>query len=164
MTQPATARKRKRHPALAGRVMATGISTAALFGGVAGLAHEGGRGQGKALPLPGPTIPSTTLPVSSPPAPVPVTPETVVVVREIHRTVYVDENGNPLGPPAAPAAAPAAPPAAGHAPVRRSSGPAAGPAAPPAPAPAVAAPPPPPPPPPPVAKPSPPTCSGSKCP
>ena len=152
MAEPTTPRKRKRHPAVVGRVMATGISTAALLGVVAGLAHDAAGGTGEALPIPEPPTPSTAVPVTPPP--VPVTPETVVVVREIHRTVYVDEDGNPVGPPTASAAA------AAPAPAGRNSGSAAAPATPP---PAQAAPAPPPPPPP-AAKPSPPACSGSKCP
>jgi len=142
MAEPTTPPKRKRHPAVVGRVMATGISTAALLGVVAGLAHDAAGGQGETVPIPEPSAPSTI---------VPVTPETVVVVREIHRTVYVDEHGNPVGPPTVAAAA--------SAPASRSSRSLAAPATPPpqaAPAP--------PPPPPPAAKPSPPACSGSKCP
>ena len=151
MAEPTTPRKRKRHPAVVGRVMATGISTAALLGVVAGLAHDAAGGPGEALPIPEPLTPSTTVPVTPPPVPA-VTPETVVVVREIHRTVYVDENGNLVGPPTAAAAAPA--------PAGRSSRSTAAPATPPPPQAAPA----PPPPPPPAAKPSPPACSGSKCP
>ena len=150
MVEPTIPRNRRRHPALAGRVMATGMSTAALLGVVAGLARGAAGGQGGAEPISEPSAPSTTVPVTPPP--VAVTPETVVVVREIHRTVYVDEHGNPVGPPTVAGAAPA--------PAGRGSRPTAALAAPPPPQAAPA----PPPPPPPAAKPSPPACSGSKCP
>jgi hypothetical protein len=139
--------------------MATGISTAALLGVVAGLARDAAGGQGAALPTPEPLAPSATVPVMpasvTPSTIVPVTPETVVVVREIHRTVYVDEHGNPVGPPTVAAAAPT------PATARRNSRSIAAPAAPPAPPQAAPAPPPRPGP---VAKPQPPACSGSKCP
>ena len=109
-------RKRHPHPALAGRVMATGISTAALFGIVGGLARAA------AEPGSDTALPAAPLPVALPPG-TPATapleaapPETVVVVRGIHRTVYVDEHGNVVGAPSA------APRSAAPRPCRRAGG------------------------------------------
>lgn len=115
-----------------------------------------------------PVDPAAPLPEGPPPV-----PETIVVVETIHRTVYVDENGNPTAPPDDGATPPSTSPPAGSpspTPTTRPSG-GGSPTTRPAPTPTTRPAPPPPPPPPPTTRPptpttkapKPPPCTGSKC-
>ena len=78
----------RRHTAAAAKIVTTGLATSGFLGTVGMLAVHG------AAPA------QSTTPAQVQPA----TPSTVIVVDTVHRTVYVDEFGNPVTPPAAPTA------------------------------------------------------------
>ena len=76
-TNLAVTRNRRRHAAAAGRVIATGLATSGFFGTITALAQSDAHHDAA----------STSAPDSS------------VVVRTVEKTIYVDENGNPVAPP-----------------------------------------------------------------
>ena len=86
---------RRRHPASAAKVLTTGLATSGFLGTVGLLAAHG---QAPSTAAPTPAAQSAT------------DPTPIVVTDTVHRTVFVDEFGNPVTPPAAPAALTATPP------------------------------------------------------
>lgn len=93
---------RKRHAAMAGRIVAAGMTTSAFLGGLAALASapppawenkvaktsaDGTEGQAVDTTTPADTAPTTTEPPVQ---------DTIYVVQKVPRVVYVDENGNPV--------------------------------------------------------------------
>jgi hypothetical protein len=68
-------KSRRRHAAAAGRVLATGLATSGFFGTITALAQADAH-------------PAATAPDAATPG-----------VKTIERTIYVDENGNPVAPP-----------------------------------------------------------------
>ncbi len=79
-------RSRRRHAAAAGRVIATGLATSGFLATVTALAQADARAEQAATPAPDSTA-----------------------VTVIEKTIYVDENGNPIAPPASLATAAADP-------------------------------------------------------
>ena len=186
-TEPAR-RGRRRHTAVAGRILVAGVATSAFIGGLAALAaapppawEQNATTQGTTTGQPAAdtehadTTPADATPAGPAPdvAPLPPVQDTIYVVQIVPHRVYVDEDGNPTDPNAPGAESPA-----GDDPDAAASAPAATPrAAAPQSPPAVAAPgepkataPSPAPTPAPTAAPKPtsppttkPACAGSKC-
>ena len=77
-------KSRRRHAAAAGRVIATGLATSGFLGTITALAQADHQATDES---------------NSP------SPDSSVVVRTVERTIYVDENGNPVAPPSSIAAA-----------------------------------------------------------
>jgi hypothetical protein len=99
-----TARSRRRHPALAGRILATGVGSTAFFGSLAGIAANpptwsNATSAGAADQA---ASPSGAIAASD------VAPATTVVVERVARTFYVDQAGNPVAAPSTTTAVPAA--------------------------------------------------------
>jgi hypothetical protein len=98
---PARARRKRRHAAPAARVLATGITSTACFGGVAllGAVPE----PSWESPAPASTDPAVlglgaAVEPTTPPTLAP-TPSTIHVVEHRSRVIYVDEAGNPVPAP-----------------------------------------------------------------
>ena len=90
---------RRRHPASAAKVITTGLATSGFLGTVGLLAVHG-----QAPATSAPAAPAA--PLSAGKAVVGQAP--IVVTDTVHRTVYVDEFGNPVAPPSTPNPASAA--------------------------------------------------------
>lgn len=174
---------RRRHAAPRGRVLAAGLSASAFVGGMTTIAAHPKVWTTSASSALLPSTAANGTPTPAPSTTLPPVPPTVVVVKEVHHTVYVDQYGHPIAGTRVPVTTKRTSSVSGStgaAPARRVSGsstpaptsastgslpvPASGtssgsstppPASAPTPSPTTTAPPPPPPPPP--------TCSGSKC-
>ncbi|CAB4740638.1 MAG: hypothetical protein F2754_11530 [Actinobacteria bacterium] len=95
-TAPIAGRKRgrRRHPAMVGRIVATGVGSTAFFGSLAGIAanpptwtNNTSAGTTEAAAAPGEVAARA---MASP---------TTVVIERVARTFYVDQAGNPVAAP-----------------------------------------------------------------
>ncbi len=96
-------RTRRRHPAMASRIIATGVSGTAFFGSVAGIAAN--------PPTWSPKSATSAASATANDATTTAVP-TSIVIEHVARTFYVDQAGNPVAPPtstSAPVAAAAVP-------------------------------------------------------
>ena len=91
---PATPRRRRRHPAVAGRIIATGVGSTAFFGSVAGIAAHPPKWANATAGTTEAAQPATG---ESDAATAP--PSTTMVLERVARTFYVDQAGNPVAPP-----------------------------------------------------------------
>ena len=90
----ATPRRRRRHPAVAGRIIATGVGSTAFFGSVAGIAAHPPTWANATAGTTEAAQPATG---ESDAATAP--PSTTMVLERVARTFYVDQAGNPVAPP-----------------------------------------------------------------
>ena len=91
---PATPRSRRRHPAVAGCIIATGVGSTAFFGSVAGIAAHPPTWANATAGTAEAAQPATG---ESDAATAP--PSTSMVLERVARTFYVDQAGNPVAPP-----------------------------------------------------------------